>query len=167
MRREIVDQIIPHLGVMLVDLVALHGPIGNGKRPGALKHERHSTFGDAHLWRGLGRCGLELLIRNTVGDHATFEADAAGLETVASARVLAVDQTHQLRSHVTMVIRWAVRVRGNVPTRREDEEIGKRRCWVARACRQDAKDGRINVVDADASDVDKFREVVLVWVEIR
>jgi hypothetical protein len=38
-------------------------------------------------------------------------------------------------------------VRGNIPSRTEDQKIGKRRSWVARRSSHDAEDGRINVID--------------------
>lgn len=60
-----------------------------------------------------------------------------------------------------MVVGRAVRVRRHVPARRKDEEVGERRSRIARGRSQDAKDGRIDVINADAPDVHKFGQVVL------
>lgn len=107
---EVVHQVIPHRWVMLVKFVALHSPISDGEGPRALKHERYCTFRDAHLWRRLSRSGLELLICHTVRHHAALETDTSGLELIAAAGVLAIDETHQLGSDVAVVVGWAVRV---------------------------------------------------------
>jgi hypothetical protein len=110
MSGKVIHEVVPHLGVMLVKLVTLHSPVGNGKRPRALKHERYCTFRNTHLWRRLSRSGLELLICHTVRHHSAFKTDTSGLELIATAGILAIDETHQLGSDVTMVVRWAVRV---------------------------------------------------------
>jgi hypothetical protein len=110
MLREIIHEVVPHRWVMLVEFVALHSPVGDGKGSGALKHERYCTFRDTHLWRRLSRSGLELLICHTVRHHSALETDTSGLELIAAAGILAIDETHQLGSDVAVVVRWAVRV---------------------------------------------------------
>jgi hypothetical protein len=54
MSREIIHQIVPHLGFVLMLLVAVPRPFGDGELPAALKHKRDRAFGDLHLWRRLG-----------------------------------------------------------------------------------------------------------------
>lgn len=87
---------------------------------------------------------------------------AAGLEFVRAAAVFAVDETHEIRSNIAVVVKGAVCIGGDVPARGKDEEVGKRGWWVTRLCGQDAEDTRVNVVNRDGSDVDKLGEIVLV-----
>jgi hypothetical protein len=53
-------------------------------------------------------------------------------------------------------------VRGNIPSRTEDQEVCKRRSWIARRSRHYAEDGRINVIDRNRTNIDKLRQVILV-----
>lgn len=94
--------------------------------------------------------------------HPALEADAAGLELVGAAGILAVDEAHELGRDVAVVVGRAVRVRCNVPARGEDQEVGEGRGGVAGARGQNAEDGRVDVVDGDGADVDEFCEVILV-----
>lgn len=147
---------------MLVFPVAIPGIICNGKGTTALKHEGNGRRGDLHHGRiRLGSLG-KLLIGHAVRDEAALEGDAARLELVRAAAVVAVDEAHELRGAVAVVVGRAVRVRRDVPARGEDEEVGQGCGGVARPGRQHAKDGRVNVVDGDGADIDKLCEVVLV-----
>lgn len=159
---EVVDQTVPHLRLMLVPLVAVPRVVGNGERPGRLEHDRNGGLGDAHDRRRTVTGGLELLIRHTMRNHTALKRNATRLEGVRAAAVVAVDQAHQLGGGVAVVVRRAVGVRGDVPARREDEEVGERRVEVARLGREHAEDGRVDVVDRDGADIDEFRQVVLV-----
>lgn len=53
-------------------------------------------------------------------------------------------------------------MRGNVPARREDEEIGQRRVLVARLGGQHAEDGWVDVVDGDGADVDELGQIIFI-----
>lgn len=160
---EVVHEVVPHLGIVLVDLVALHRPISDGEWPAGFEHECDCAFRDAHLWWWLcARC-LELLVRNTVRHHAALEGHTTRLELIGTAGIFTVDETHELGSNVTVVVGWAVSVRGDVPTGGEDEEVSKRGGGVARGSGQNAEDGGVDVVDGDGTDVDELGEIVLVW----
>jgi len=137
---KVINQIIPHLGVVLVDILALHRPISDGEHPGRLEHERDRALGDAHLRRRRGARGLEFLVRHAVWHHAALETHAAWLELVGASAVGAVDQAHELGRGVPVVVWWAVGVRGDVPAGREDEKVGEGRGWVAGFGGQDAED---------------------------
>lgn len=43
-----------------------------------------------------------------MGHEAAFKTDAAGLELIRATSVLAVDQTHELRRSISVVVGWAV-----------------------------------------------------------
>jgi hypothetical protein len=53
-------------------------------------------------------------------------------------------------------------MRSDIPSRTEDQKVCERRSWVARRSRQDAKNGRINVIDRNRTNIDELRQVVLV-----
>lgn len=72
--------------------------------------------------------------------HADFEADAAGVEGVTAAAVLAVNKAHKLTSTIAVVVGWAVCVTGHVPTGTEDQEVRQRGCGVSGLCGNYAKD---------------------------
>ena len=59
--REVVHQVVPHLRLVFVLLVALPSPLGDGELPAAFEHEGNSAFGYPHFGRGLCRSRLELL----------------------------------------------------------------------------------------------------------
>ena len=153
---------IPHLRLMFMLLPARPRPLSNCKRPATLKHKRYGALANPHLRRRRGARSLELLIRNAMRHHPALEADAAGLEFVGAAGILAVDEAHELRRDVAVVVGRAVRVRCNVPARGEDQEVGEGRGRVAGARGQNAEDGRVDVVDGDGADVDEFCEIILV-----
>lgn len=126
---EVVDQVVPHLGLVLVLLVAVPRVVGDGEGAAGLEHECDRASRDLHD-RGSGLGGLlELLVGDAVGDHwiqlvavgeavmfdsrkptSTLEGDTAGLEGVGAATVVTVDQTHQFRSNVAVVVRRTVSV---------------------------------------------------------
>jgi len=137
-------------------------PLSNRKRPATLKHKRYGALANPHLRRRRGARSLEPFIRNAMRHHPALEADAAGLELVGAAGILAVDEAHELGRDVAVVVGRAVRVRCNVPARGEDQEVGEGRGGVAGARGQNAEDGRVDVVDGDGADVDEFCEVILV-----
>jgi len=110
MRGEVIHEIIPHLRVMLMLLLAIPRVICDRERSARLEHERNCAFRDLHLWWRLGRSCFEFLVCNAVGNHAAFEGDAAGLEGVGASAVSAVDQAHEFRGDVAVVVGWSVGV---------------------------------------------------------
>lgn len=52
--------------------------------------------------------------------------------------------------------------RSNIPSRRKDQEIGKRTCDVTGLGSQDTENGGINVINGDGADIDEFGHVILV-----
>lgn len=54
------------------------------------------------------------------------------------------------------------RTRSNIPSRREDQEIGKRACEVTGLGRQDAEDRGINVINRDGADIDEFGHIIFI-----
>jgi len=54
-------------------------------------------------------------------------------------------------------------VRSNIPPGAEDQKVRKRRGWVSRGRRQNTENRRVNVVNRDRTNIDKLRQVVLVW----
>lgn len=67
--REVVDQVIPHLGLVFVLLVAVPSVIGDRERAARLEHKGNRALGDLHNWRCLFGGSFEFFIRDTVGDH--------------------------------------------------------------------------------------------------
>lgn len=160
---EVVDKVIPHLGVMLVKLLALHCVIGDSERSAGLEHECNSTLGDAH-WLQFCRSGsLELGVCNAVRDTTTFVGETTRLEFIRSSTVSTVDKTHELGCDVAVVVRWAVSVACNIPSRREDQDIGERSSGIAGLGGQDGEDGGVDVVDGDRANIDEFGQIILVW----
>lgn len=52
MAGEVVYQIIPHLRLVDMLLLAIPGPLGDSELPAALEHEGDCTLGDLHFrWR--------------------------------------------------------------------------------------------------------------------
>lgn len=100
----------PHRRLMLVNLLTLPCPLRYRKHSRTLHHERDRALGNAHLGWGLRARGLELLVRDTVGHKAALIADASRLEGVAAAGVLAVNETHEFRGGVAVVVGRAVGV---------------------------------------------------------
>ena len=137
---KVVDKTVPHVGVVLVDFITLHGPVCNGKGSRALKHECNGSLGYLHLWWWCRGGTLELFVRDTVGYHATLEAYTTGLKLVAAAGVFAIDETHELGSDVAVIVRRSVGMRGDVPPRGEDQEVGKRRGRIAGTSGEDTED---------------------------
>lgn len=50
---KVIYQVIPHLGLVLVLLLAVPRPVRDGQLSAALEHECHCALGDLHLRRGL------------------------------------------------------------------------------------------------------------------
>lgn len=70
---EVVDQVVPHLGLVLVLLGAIPGKVGDGEGPAGFEHDGDGALGDLHLGRlRLGR-RLELFVGDAVGDHTALE----------------------------------------------------------------------------------------------
>lgn len=66
---EVVNEVIPHLRLMLVLLVTVPRIVGDGEGPARLEHERDRGFGYLHhRWRILA-CGFEFFVCHTVRDH--------------------------------------------------------------------------------------------------
>jgi hypothetical protein len=98
-----------------------------------------------------------------VRDTTTFVRETTRLEFVGATTVATVDETHEFGSDVAMVVRGSVSVACDVPSGREDEDIGKRGGGIARLGGQDGEDGGVDVVDGDGANVDEFRQIIFVW----
>lgn len=96
MLREIVNQVIPHLGIMLMLPLVVPRVISDGERAVALKHKGDGAFRDLHDGRILCGGSSELLVGDAMRDKAALERDAAGLELVRAAVIVAVNETHEL-----------------------------------------------------------------------
>src|SRR5579862_5993212 len=161
--REIIDEIIPHLGVMLVKLLALHGVIGNSERSAGFKHECNGTLRDAHWLQFHLGGSLEFRIGNSVRNTTTFVRETTRLEFIRSAAISTVDETHKFRRDVAVVVRWTVGVACDIPSRGEDKNIGEGSCRIARFGGQNSEDGGVDVVNRDRADIDKLGQIILVW----
>jgi len=157
MLAEVIHQIIPHLRVMLMQVLAVPRKVRNREWSATLEHDRDGTLADAHLRRRCSARSLELFVGDTVGNHTAFVAGATRLELVTAASVLAVDETHKFGGDVAVVVGWAVGVGSDVPAGREDEEVGERSGGVAGLGGEDAEDGGVDVVDGDGANVDELR----------
>lgn len=120
MSREIIDKVVPHLGFVLMLFVAIPCPVSDGERSTRLKHESDGILRNLHLWWRLSGCGFEFLVRNAVGYHSALEGYAARLKGIGSTSVFPIYQTHELRSHVSVIVWWSVGVRCYIPSWRED-----------------------------------------------
>lgn len=66
---EVVHEVVPHLGLVLVPLVAVPGKVGDGEGSAGLEHEGDRAGRDLHDGgRGLGGF-LPLLVGDAVRDH--------------------------------------------------------------------------------------------------
>jgi hypothetical protein len=61
--------------------------------------------------------------------------------------VSSVEETHEFGSDVSVEGRRGIDVAGRIPSRREDEDVGKRFGWMARLGGQDSGDRGIDMID--------------------
>lgn len=54
-------------------------------------------------------------------------------------------------------------MRCDIPAWGEDQEICQGGSWIPRLGRQDAKDGRVNMIHGDGTHVDELGDIVFVW----
>lgn len=92
-----------------------------------------------------------------------FEARATRLKLVTTTSIISVDEAHELRGAITVVIRWAEGPGGNVPATTEDQEIGEGCSRCLRRSGKYAEDRRVNVIPRDTANVDEFLESVFIW----
>jgi hypothetical protein len=163
MSREVVNEIIPHLRIMLVQFLALHGVVSDCEWSAGLEHESDGTFRDTHWLQLSGGSGLEFGVGDTVRNTTAFVWKTTRLELVGTTTVATVDETHEFGGDIAVIVRGSVSVACDVPSRREDEDISKRGSGIARLGGQDGEDGGVDVVDGDGTNVDEFGQIILVW----
>ena len=143
-------------------LATVPGVVRDGKWSRTFEHDRNSALADLHgRWHILGS-RLELFIGNTVGDHTALVRGTSRLELIRAPSILSVEKPHELRSDVTVVVGWSVRVRGNIPSRREYEKVREGGGGVSGTCCQDAEDTWIDMVHGYRAHVDKLGKIVFV-----
>ncbi len=130
-------------------------------------------------------CELEHFIRHSMRNKSRLEAASSRHKPIRSSSIFAIDQTHELRRGVPMIILnmtkrkqvseespeksarqiethgWSKCVRRNIPPRTKNQEVGKRCPGRLRLRRQDAEDRRIDVIFRDRAHIDELFHRVL------
>lgn len=127
----------------------LHRIVRQGEGHARLEHKRHCVFMHALGLQIRLRRRLELVVVHTVWAESSLIRARAGQERVGATAVRAVDETHELRRGVAVVVGRAECVVCDVPARAEDEEVGERGPGCLRLSREHAEDGGVNVVHGD------------------
>jgi len=92
-----------------------------------------------------------------------FVACATGLEAIASASVLSIQETHEFSRAIPMIIRGSERVIRDIPSWAEDQKVHQRMVGNLRLRGQHAEDGGVDVILRNAPDVHEFLQRVFIW----
>lgn len=66
---KVIHKTIPHLGLMLVPLLAIPRIIRDCEWARRLEHKRDRALRDLRHWWGCFGCGFEFFVGDAVGDH--------------------------------------------------------------------------------------------------
>lgn len=79
MLRKVVNKIVPHLRLVLVQLLTIECVVRDSERTTRLKHERNGAFRDSRFGRNLVAGCSELFIGDAVGDHCRIPVSIRAL----------------------------------------------------------------------------------------